>query len=670
MLAGLLVAPLVPLPPPLLAWLSPRAFMLASAALPGWPERVPFDDLRQTLDLQPARLALALQLPPAGAWRPLALVPHGSLLTLSIGVAYALIAAALARYPWSDGGDRAVAGLLSCLIAVGFFEALYGLLQVASGHTRIYWFECPRPGCMGTYVNKDHYAGLLEMIFPITLARTATWYVALRRAAAALRQRSGSARARVFLDLHSAALGRLICAAAIALLMLVALAVSGSRSAFAATVGALLALLPFVPATQRPQRWVRAGGAAAVAVLVVLWLSFPQLSGRLSKGDALRPLMAGDTLAMARDFPLLGVGAGNFASTFPYYRERSVALWEFGVSNAHCDYLEWLAEVGVAAALLSLLLLVGLGRRVLRALRSAQSWTPQAVNRWGLAVGVMALLLHSLTDFNLHVPANAVVFALMTGALIRLTRPATAAIVTPSMSESQQATEGQAGARPWAVASRRLIAGVAVPLCVVWAAFTWRQWQAAAAYHRIYPDLRLRSLITAAAEPAGGESLRLTQRAAALAPEVPQFQVGLGEQLVARALDESTSDSEAAGLLDAAIVAYIRSLWAAPLQPRALLGLVAAAEPIYEPNPGSEPGVLYDLVGRAAALAPHEAGLQLTVAEWYLDRWDSIPEMRRAEARSRVEAALSVAEMGAELQSQLSSVKAKCRHTAGDVRGC
>jgi hypothetical protein len=716
----LLFIPLVPLPPRVLQILSPRAFVIATQALPGWPAHAPFDDLRQALDLQPSRTALAAQLPSAGAWRPLSLVRHDTALTLSLGAGYALVAAVMAFYPWPGGGLAAVTGVLSCLIAVGTFEALYGVWQTTTGYSRLYWYDCPRSACMGSYLNRDHYAGLLEMIFPIAVARAAAWYATLRLEAGALRHAPSLFRTRDYIDAFSGTLGRTICAAAFALLLLVAMAVSGSRSAFGASVAALLIMVPLRPraplltkegeggariegegrvagprstslnsplnkAMVQPVRHSRERGnpvlsrgswtpafagvtvrrvfqravkpfarrgsgwrrfpflSGGIVALAILWLTFPQLFGRLWEDDPRRPAFAADTFNMALEFPLFGIGLGNFATVFPLFRALTANVWQFGVSDAHNDYLQWIAEVGLPAALLTFGLLGAAGRRVLRALRAAQEWAPQGLTRWGLAAGVLALLFHSLTDFNLHIPANALVFAVLLGSLIRLTGEE-----LPD-SDLQNAK----------VRSSRLLPGLALLLCVLWAGFIWRQWDAAAAYARVYPNIRLTDLVSPFEEPSPEEALRLTRRAAALVPSAPQFQWGLGEQLVARGVDPATPSTELDSIFDTATIAYMRSLWAAPLQPQTLLALVAAVEPIYQPGSDFEADPLYDLVHRAALLAPYDRSLQLTIAGWYLARWDSFPEKGRPQAGKRIEAALEIAARSPDLRQQVAAARAE-----------
>jgi O-antigen ligase len=82
------------------------------------------------------------------------------------------------------------------------------------------------------------------------------------------------------------------------------------------------------------------------------------------------------------------------------------------VDHAHNDYLELLAETGIVGGLCALGFVVLLFRRALTNLQSDQSAFILAA-RTGALVACSGLLLHSLVDFNLHIPSNALLFALL-----------------------------------------------------------------------------------------------------------------------------------------------------------------------------------------------------------------------------------------------------------------
>jgi len=124
-----------------------------------------------------------------------------------------------------------------------------------------------------------------------------------------------------------------------------------------------------------------------------------------------RKLLSKDAVHMWLDHPWLGVGMGDFETAYPRYQSFPTAQW---VDHAHNDYAEAVAETGVAGALLilaSLALFAYLAFRNVADLSGSNAgWV-----RLGAAIGCCGLLLHSLADFNLHIPANAAWFATLAG---------------------------------------------------------------------------------------------------------------------------------------------------------------------------------------------------------------------------------------------------------------
>jgi O-antigen ligase len=111
------------------------------------------------------------------------------------------------------------------------------------------------------------------------------------------------------------------------------------------------------------------------------------------------------------DFPVAGTGLGTFADVYPAY--ETVPL-EGRLLHAHNDYLENLSDLGLAgfALLLGTVLFLTVdGFLVWSKRRQLQI---KSLGMGGF-VAVAAILVHSLTDFNLHIPANTLLFAVVLG---------------------------------------------------------------------------------------------------------------------------------------------------------------------------------------------------------------------------------------------------------------
>jgi O-antigen ligase len=120
-----------------------------------------------------------------------------------------------------------------------------------------------------------------------------------------------------------------------------------------------------------------------------------------------RELAARDTLRIFRDHPWVGIGLGSFEAGFPQYRTFPTDLeW----THAHNDYAEVLAETGVAGGVLIAYALFLFFRRAFRNL-FVRRWQETEWVQLRAALGCCGLLVHSFVDFNLHIPANALWFA-------------------------------------------------------------------------------------------------------------------------------------------------------------------------------------------------------------------------------------------------------------------
>ena len=275
-----------------------------------------------------------------------------------------------------------------------FSLALFAILQFFSSHGLIYWTVKPAGSTFGPYVNRNHYAGLMEMLIPM-----AAGYVLSRPRSHPMRALLGFALLVPFASL-------LLC---------------GSRGGFLsllAEVVILGAVLLWRAPVPGPGRLATAGGLGIIAAaLLFLWIDPGQVSRRLltianlarspevTLGE--RKVVAIDSLRIFRDHPWIGTGLGSFATAYPAYQSFPTDLV---YDHAHNDYVEALAEAGLLGGLLimaALAMFFGVAfRNMGQRLRREASWI-----QLGSAVGCCGLLVHSLVDFNFHIPANAVWFA-------------------------------------------------------------------------------------------------------------------------------------------------------------------------------------------------------------------------------------------------------------------
>jgi O-antigen ligase len=104
--------------------------------------------------------------------------------------------------------------------------------------------------------------------------------------------------------------------------------------------------------------------------------------------------------------PLMGWGLGNFPEVYPQYRSFYTNLF---VNQAHNDYVQLLVEMG---AIGFAIMLWFLGRMFYGAAVKLGNWASNINGAMALAamLGCTGILIHSLVDFNLQIPANAALF--------------------------------------------------------------------------------------------------------------------------------------------------------------------------------------------------------------------------------------------------------------------
>jgi O-antigen ligase len=297
--------------------------------------------------------------------------------------------------------------IVFALIALGILEAVYGLAQYLTGWQKIFWFEKVyyRESATGTYVNHNHFAGFLEMVIPFAVAQVAV---------VAQRRRSATDHSE-----HAGLLGIL------AAVMLLAVVFSESRMGLIACLISLAAMAGVLGLRGRHPHAPGIGPGVIVALValtaaLVLWLGLDPVIARfadLPDHEGLRVDQGGrmalwqDTLRLIAVHPVFGVGLGGFEAAYTKVQTLEVGA---RVDYAHNDYLQIAAELGVAGALLFWGMIFAVGARTLRA-----CWSQKEAWRRSVALGATgalgALLLHSLTDFNLYVPANGLVFAVVMG---------------------------------------------------------------------------------------------------------------------------------------------------------------------------------------------------------------------------------------------------------------
>lgn len=293
--------------------------------------------------------------------------------------------------------------MVNFLIIFGLVLALFALIQHLTWNGHLYWW---RPLTryatpFGPFVNRNHFAGYMEMLAPLPVALLLTG--AVRR------------DSRLFY----------LFAAAI---MTIAAVASLSRGGMI-SIAASLVLLAVIHVRGRG-RWLPALWLIVILAFAVgagiFWIGPERVADRVSETAAAgeepgtrsfytsRGWMWEDTLNMFAANPVLGVGLGAYETAYPLYSQGHEE-WILGhavrVDRAHNDYLQALSDGGIVMGIIILWFLIATGRAVFRGLRSRDRLLRAFA--MGSAAGLFGMLIHSLFDFNLQLPSNALLFLLL-----------------------------------------------------------------------------------------------------------------------------------------------------------------------------------------------------------------------------------------------------------------
>lgn len=328
------------------------------------------------------------ELVPANFFAALSISPTTTFAHLFRILGYALVFL-LVREVASHSRQRWV--VVTPLIVIAGLQAGLGLVQNANGAV-----------VEGTYWNKNHFAGLLEMILPVTIA----YAIALL----------GSRRLR-----RNPTNRQLLAACvllSVATLMLVALICSLSKMGFVACLGGLffMASMASLAVIRGWKKWWVIGVLGAFFFLVFIFIPPGELARAI--GDSFADETAegrlpiwSDSLHLLAAYPLTGSGLGTYDRAFLKHQTSLVSLnFEF----AHNDYLQLATELGLPG----FLILAGFVLAIfLKTLRSGTRLFDRNTRyvAGGCAGGIAAIGLHSFTDFNMYIPANALVLAWISG---------------------------------------------------------------------------------------------------------------------------------------------------------------------------------------------------------------------------------------------------------------
>lgn len=288
--------------------------------------------------------------------------------------------------------------LVYFIIGVAAFLSIFGLIK-QSGANPFPWWDYPdipqhANRLSSTFGNADHLAGYMEMTIPLLLGLFLT----------------GFRGVKLFI---------LIVLTAV---LFAALILSFSRGGW---IAAFIGLF-FMAVALLFNRYVRkkrlivllAGGFLVLSFFVIastplverintIWelAGIPNFKARVT--------VWGGIMEMIKDHPLLGAGPGTFATIYTQYQPPGLLSRYF---YGHNDYLHFISEVGLPLIVVMLWMIISLFVQGFKKLNNLSRQVRGIT--LGAMSGITAILVHSIGDFNLHIPANAILFTVLAALVV------------------------------------------------------------------------------------------------------------------------------------------------------------------------------------------------------------------------------------------------------------
>lgn len=384
---------LIPLSPNLIETLSPTAHEVYSSAISGYSE----SDSRKTLSLNTYESTTTI-------------------IRFFIVTTVFFIIVNSFRTRWQ------IITLILALITIGGFEALYGFAEQFSGHKHIFWIkrQFHLAAVIGTFHNKNHFCGLLEMIMPLSFG----FLIAISgKLANRSKQRGNNLpwRVRFFYRVSSQRLYKQLMLGLLTIIMFVGIFFSLSRAGIISTFISLLIMGGLVAFTAGIRFYTIVltaiiAGLLAISMSIGMDLVIDGLEDAVS-GQALSWLARLDLLKSAieyiKDFWLSGSGIGTFGVVFPRY--QSPYFGDQWADYLHNDWVQLVCEVGIFGTLIVVigitLVFLTIAHQIIVRKDTFSKWVAM-----GGCSGILVMMLHSCFDYNLYkITSNGIIFAIISG---------------------------------------------------------------------------------------------------------------------------------------------------------------------------------------------------------------------------------------------------------------
>ena len=315
--------------------------------------------------------------------RSLSLNTHATKNELYKIIAYALLFFLIIN---NINSFKKIRRILTYIVIFAFSLSLFAIIQKLTWNGKIFWFRELRYGGspFGPYVNHNNYAGYMEMVIPLAIGL-------------------------IFL---SKDINKKLMLGFMTIVMAGTVFMSLSRAGMVSLICSLVFLSLMMSLSKNPKH--RFPIVFLIVISLLLFLGYIGiLSDSLNRiftltepdklSQEMRPKVWKDSLYYFKDFPIFGSGLGTFENVFPKYKSFANQIT---FSHAENEYLQALTECGALGFLIILWGIIIFFKTIFR-------YAKKDLMTLCLFTSVVAIAIHSLFDFNLHIPANAVIFSII-----------------------------------------------------------------------------------------------------------------------------------------------------------------------------------------------------------------------------------------------------------------
>ena len=308
---------------------------------------------------------------------------------------------------------RKLTWLVYVILFSALMQTMYGAMMVLSGIEHSFFISKADlhshiGSATGTFTNRDHLAGYLEMALALGIG-----FMLTMLSNSSIRPRNWRQRLRQISELLLGPKARLRLVLVLLCAGLVLTQSRGGNLAFFISLG-VAGIIFLLLAREKPRATIIFLSSLIILDIIVMgsFIGVSKVMTRLGETTLItedRDDVYLATYPMIKDYFISGIGAGNYFNAFPSYKIPELSgNW----NHAHNDYLEIMAEQGVIGFILLAGVVLFSIYTAIKVFRKRRY--PFALGMsFAALMGTIALLIHSALDFNLQILANSSMFMII-----------------------------------------------------------------------------------------------------------------------------------------------------------------------------------------------------------------------------------------------------------------